>query len=181
LYVAKLRQELESWPGFRYEDWQTAAQFCADHNINLEEALIWADKAISSPFRGASVGHEDFSTLQTKAAVLDAMGRESEADRVMAKAFTLPGTDAVQIYVYAMRVLRSGKKDKAMKIFVLNEQKHPDDRFWTSLGLARGYTAMGDKTNAIANWEIVLRSVPSNLKGQTANYEAALKKLKESS
>ncbi len=33
LYVAKLRQELQSWPGFRYEDWQTAAQFCADNKV----------------------------------------------------------------------------------------------------------------------------------------------------
>jgi len=181
LYIAKIRQQLESWPGFRYEDWQTAAQFCADHKINLEEALIWADKAISSPFRGAALGHEDFSTLRTKAAVLNAMGRESDADNVMQKAFTLPGSDAVQIYIYAMGLLRSGKKDKAMKIFALNQQKHPDDKFWTSLGLARGYTAVGDKTNAIANWEVVLRNVPPNLKGQAANYEGALKKLKETS
>src|SRR5215470_486991 len=181
LYVAKLRHELESWPGFRYEDWQTAAQFCADSKINLEEALTWADKAISAPFRGATIGHEDFSTLQTKAAVLTAMGRDSDADNVMQKAFTLPGSDAVQIYIYAMGVLRSGKKDKAMKIFALNQQKHPEDKFWTSLGLARGYTAVGDKTNAIANWEVVLRNIPANLKGQTANYEGALKKLKESS
>jgi tetratricopeptide (TPR) repeat protein len=181
LYVAKIRQQLESWPGFRYEDWQTAAQFCADHKINLEEALIWADKAISSPFRGAAIGHEDFSTLQTKAAVLTAMGRETDADKVMEKAFTLPGADAVQIYSYAMRLLRSGNKDKAMKVFALNRQKHPDDKFWTSLGLARGYTAVGDKTNAIVNWEVVLRNIPANLKGQTANYQGALKKLKESS
>ena len=181
LYVAKIRLQLESWPGFRYEDWQTAAQFCADHKINLEEALIWADRAISSPFRGATIGHEDFSTLQTKASVLDAMGREADADKVRAKAFTLPSSDAIQIYVYAMRQLRSGKKDKAMKIFALNQQRHPEDKFWISLGLARGYTAVGDKNKAIANWEIVLRNIPDNLKGQAANYEGQLKKLKESS
>src|SRR5947209_1717337 len=181
LYVAKLRQQLESWPGFRYEDWQTAAQFCADHKVNLGEALIWADKAISSPFRGASVGHEDFSTLQTKAAVFDAMGRDRDADKVMEKAFTLPGTEAFQIYSYAMHLLRSGKKDKAMEIFVLNQQKHPEDKFWTSLGLARGYTIAGDKTKAVTNWEIVLRNVPESLKGQTTNFEDALKKLKGSS
>ena len=68
-----------------------------------------------------------------------------------------------------------------MRIFVLNQQKHPDDKFWTSLGLARGYSAVGDKPNAIANWEIVVRNVPAGLKGQTANYEGAPKKLKETS
>jgi hypothetical protein len=47
--------------------------------------------------------------------------------------------------------------------------------------MARGYTALGDKKNAIANWEIVLQSVPANLSNRTATYEAALKKLKEAS
>lgn len=181
LYVAKLRQQLETWPGFRYEDWRTAAQFCADHKINLDEALVWADKAISAPFRGATVGHEDFSTLQTKADVLDALGRDGDADKIMERALALPGSEPFEIYGYGVRQLRSGKKDKAMKIFVLNQQKHPEDKFWTSLGFARGYTAVGDKNKAIENWEIVLRNIPANLKAQTANYEGALKKLKESS
>ena len=181
LYVEKLRQELQSWPGFRYEDWQTAAQFCADQKINLEEALTWADKAISAPFRGATVGHEDFLTLQTKAAVLEAMGRQDDADTVMQKALHLPGTDAVLVYVYGMRQLRNGKNAKAMEIFTFNQQQHPKENFWTRLGLARGYTALGDKKNAITNWEIVLRNVPANLSNRTPDFEAALRKLKENS
>ena len=181
LYVAKLRHELESWPGFRYEDWQTAAQFCADNKINLEEALTWADKAISAPFRGATIGHEDFSTLQTKAAVLSAMGRDSEAEAVMQKALHLPGTGAYEIYAYGMGLVRSTKNAKAMEVFTFNKQQHPDEKFWTSLGLARGYSAIGDKKNAIANWEEVLRNVPSNMSNRTAGFEAALKKLKGSS
>jgi hypothetical protein len=52
LYVAKMRQDLQSWAGFNYQDWQTAAQFCADNKIHLEEALIWADKAINGPVPG---------------------------------------------------------------------------------------------------------------------------------
>jgi hypothetical protein len=181
IYVAQMRQELQSWPGFRYEDWRTAAQFCADNKINLEEALTWADKAISGPFRGASVGHEDFSTLQTKAAVLEAMGREQDADAVMQKALQLPGTDPVSIYQYAMHLLRNNKNSKAMEVVTFNQRQHPEEQFWTHLGLARGYTAMGDKKNAIANWEIVLRNVPPNMISRTAGFETALRKLKESS
>lgn len=52
---------------------------------------------------------------------------------------------------------------------------------WTALGLARGYTALGDKKNAIASWEVVLKNVPSNLSNRTAAFEQALRKLKESS
>jgi tetratricopeptide (TPR) repeat protein len=181
LYVAKLRQELESWAGFRYEDWQTAAQFCADNKVNLEEALVWADKAISGPFRGATVGHKDFITLQTKAAVLEAMGREADADAVMQSALRLPATDSVFVYQYAMHLLRNNRNAKAMEVITLNQRQHPEEKFWTYLGLARGYTATGDKKNAIANWEIVLRNVPPNMISRTAGFEAALKKLKETS
>ncbi len=180
LYVAKLRQELQSWAGFRYEDWQVAAQFCADHKINLEEALTWADKAINVPFRGASIGHEDFTTLSTKASVLDAMGREADAEAVMQKALRATGADAVLVYVYGMRQLRNGKNAKAMDIFTYNREHHPEEKFWTYLGLARGYTAMGDKKNAIASWEIVLRNIPANFISRTPDYQDALKKLKES-
>jgi tetratricopeptide (TPR) repeat protein len=181
IYVARMRQELQSWAGFRYEDWQTAAQFCADNKINLEEALIWADKAIDGPFRGATVGHEDFSTLQTKSAVLEAMGRQSEADAVMQKALRLPGTDVVSVYQYGMRLLRSGKNAKAIDVFSFNQKQHAEEQFWTHLGLARGYTATGDKNKAIANWEIVLRNIPPNMISRSAAFQAALKKLKESS
>ncbi|WP_187148900.1 DUF2911 domain-containing protein [Candidatus Korobacter versatilis] len=179
LYVAKMRQDLQSWAGFNYQDWQTAAQFCADNKINLEEALTWADKAINGPFRGATIGHEEFATLSTKAAVLSAMGREADADSVMDKALHLRATDAYSVYAYGMGLLRNDKKDKAMKAFTFNQQQHPEDKFWTALGLARGYSANGDKKNAIANWEIVVKNVPANLSNRTAGYEAALKKLKE--
>jgi cytochrome c-type biogenesis protein CcmH/NrfG len=47
--------------------------------------------------------------------------------------------------------------------------------------MARGYTALGDKKNAIASWEVVLQNVPPNLSNRTAAYEASLKQLKESS
>ena len=73
LYVDQIRKDLQGWPGFNYQNWQNAAQFCADNKINLEEALVWADKAINEPFRNAGSGVADFSTLSTKASVLSAL------------------------------------------------------------------------------------------------------------
>ena len=177
MYVDAIRRDLQGWPGFDYRNWQNAAQFCADNKINLEEALTWADKAISNPFRGAALGQEDFSTLQTKAAVLRAMGRESEADAIMQKALRMPGTEAAYIYVYGMGLLNQGHKEKAMDVFLLNKQLNSDKLFWTSLGLARGYTAMNDKKNAIANWETVIQNVPESFRGRLPRYQEALKKL----
>jgi hypothetical protein len=180
LYVAEMRKELMGWPGFNYQNWQTAAQFCADHKVNLEEALVWADKAISSPFRGAARGHRDFGTLQTKAAVLHALNRDSDAEAAMQEAIRLPGTEAASVYSYGMTLISWGKKDKAMEIFQWNRQQHPDEKFFTYVGLARGYTAVGDKAKAIESWQTVLRNVPEQWKGQIPNFQTALQRLQSS-
>ena len=86
LYARQMGKDLRAWAGFNYQNWQAAAQFAAANKVNLEEALVWADKAISEPFRNAAQGRADFSTLQTKAAVLTAMGRDADADTVIDRA-----------------------------------------------------------------------------------------------
>jgi hypothetical protein len=179
IYVAQIRNELQGWAGFNYQNWQDAAQFCASNKINLEEALVWAEKAIHEPFRGATIGSEDFSTLETKAAVLEAMGRVADADATMDKAITLPGADLLPVHFYGIRLLGAGRNEKALATFKVNQRKHPEEKFWTYFGLARAYTALGDKENAIKNWETALRSVPDNRKAQIPAYEKVLKQLKE--
>ena len=179
LYVERMRRELEEWPGFNYQNWQTAAQFCADRKIDLEEALAWADRAIREPFRGAAIGVANFSTLQTKAAVLEAMGRESEAEAVMEEALRFPGTSSFEIYQYGSRRLAAKKIPGALDVFKLNSARHPEEKFWTFLGLARGYTALGDRKKAIANWEIALANVPAAQKGSVPRMRSILESLKK--
>ena len=33
LYVAQIRKDLQGWPGFNYNNWQNAAQFCTSNKI----------------------------------------------------------------------------------------------------------------------------------------------------
>ena len=181
LYVDQMREDLLNWPGFNYQNWQTAAQFCADNKINLEEALVWAEKSIHEPFRGATVGVEDFSTVSTKASVLDAMGRPAEADAAMDKALNLPGTSMIYVHSYGVRLLRASRAERALTIFLLNQQRHPEEKFWTYYGLARAYTALGDKPNAVKNWEIAIANVPENRKFMLSQFQATLKRLKDGS
>jgi len=180
LYVAQIRKDLQAWPGFNYQNWASAALFAANNRIDLDDALTWANRAIYEPFRGAVVGVMSFSTLQVKATVLDAMGRTADADTTMDRAVRLPGTSAREIYQYGASLLRTGRTARAMAMFTLNRERHSDDKFWTSLGLARGYAASGDKPSAIANWEIVLRNVPAAQRGSIPAFEKALQTLKGS-
>jgi hypothetical protein len=85
LYIAQIRRDLQAWAGFNYQNWQNAAQFSVANNIDLEEALVWANKAIEGvPERGRRTRR--FSTYSTEASVLRARsgsGRGSTMDRAM--------------------------------------------------------------------------------------------------
>jgi len=175
LYIAKMRNDLRSSPGFDYQNWMAAAQFAAQNKVNLEEALTWADYAISAPF----TGQENFNTLSTKSQVLMAMGKNTEAATVMDKAIKLPDATVQAVHQYGRTLLNAGQSQKALEVFQYNFKTHPQEKFTTYVGLARGYTATGDKKNAIKNWETAIKNLPENQKANLAAYEGELKKLKE--
>ncbi|MEL6867827.1 MAG: DUF2911 domain-containing protein [Bacteroidota bacterium] len=59
LHMARIREELRSDKGFNWMNWNTAVNYCLQANTNLEEALTWADQAISAPF----IGQENFKGI----------------------------------------------------------------------------------------------------------------------
>ncbi|MBN8653236.1 MAG: DUF2911 domain-containing protein [Cytophagales bacterium] len=175
VYVTKMREDLRSSVGFKQENWLTAAQFCAQNKIHLEEALTWVDQSVSTPF----IGVENFNTYQTRAAIYQAMGKTTEANAQMDKAIKDPAATVQDIHQYGRALLNNGQKEKAMEIFKFNAQKNPQDKFTPNVGLARAYTAAGDKKNAIKHWELALKNLPENQKQFSSQYEAEVKKLKE--
>jgi Protein of unknown function (DUF2911) len=175
IYVSKMREELRSATGFKQENWITAAQFCAQNKINLEEALTWVDMSVSNPF----IGVENFTTLQTRAMILQALGREVEADAAMDKAIKDLSATVNDLINTGESMLAMGKKEKAMEIFKYNAKIHPEEKFASNIGLARGYTAIGDKKNAIKYWELAIKNIPANQKQYQPQFEAQLAKLKE--
>ena len=174
IYVTAMRNELRSSPGFSYLNYVSAANFCATNKINFDEALTWTDAAISAPF----IGQENFTTLQAKAGVLRAMGKEDEAIAIMDKAVNHPTASITQIHGYGRTLLSAGKNEKALEVFKLNAKLHPEDKFTPNVGLARGYTAIGDKKNAIKYWETAIKNIPENQKQFLNAYQGELDKLK---
>jgi tetratricopeptide (TPR) repeat protein len=175
LYVSMIRAELTNWPGFDVDNYRRAAMFCAQNKINLDEALAWADAAMD-PNNG---GKEDFNSLSTKAQVLMAQGKGNEAGAIMDKAIKIPGTGVQQIHQYGRTLLNMGQKEKAMEVFQYNAKTHPEEKFTTYVGLARGYTAMGNKKEAVKNWQTAIKNLPENQAANKAQYEAELKKVQD--
>ncbi|GHM99881.1 hypothetical protein WSM22_13710 [Cytophagales bacterium WSM2-2] len=175
LYVDQKRAELTSFAGFNYNNWLTNARFCLDNKINLEEALKWVDISMNTDrFNGV----KSFYAMQTKADILNQLNRNAEADAVMKEAMEMNPT-VQELHQYGRSLLTAGRGKDALEVFKLNRQRHPEDKFTTLVGLARGYTAIGNKKDAIKNWEQALQNVPDNQKANIETFKKEIEKLKQ--
>jgi tetratricopeptide (TPR) repeat protein len=164
----ELRSEKNFNPGWR--SFVQAAQFTASRNVDLQEGLQWANRAISEPF----VGEPNFVTLSTKATLLSKLNRTLEADSIMKQA--LPMGSMQQLHTYGRQLLQDKKNKEALEVFQLNYKKNPN-QFTTLMGLVRGYSANGDYKTALKYAELALPLSPPG--GNKTNVENMIGKLKK--
>lgn len=145
IVMASMADQLRSTAGFNWAGWNTAAQYALNNDVKLEQGLTWADNAIA---RGAN-----FTTMNTKAGILNKLDREDEAAKIREKAMEV-ATNA-ELNTYGYQLINQGKTDKAIKVFKLNVENNPNDpNVWDSLG--EGYATRnqdGDKKLAVKAFE----------------------------
>ncbi|MFL6236916.1 MAG: DUF2911 domain-containing protein [Thermoanaerobaculia bacterium] len=156
LYVENLRRELRSSPGFSWQNWVAAANYCLDSKTNLQEAQGWAQRA-TDPAQG---GQENFTTLSLLSQLQAANGNAADATKTLDRALNHPTTQPIDIHLYGRQLLAQKKADEAMKVFQLNARLHPDA--WpVHVGLARGYAALGQKKEALEEAKKALPQAPN--------------------
>ncbi|MGH1436469.1 MAG: DUF2911 domain-containing protein [Lewinella sp.] len=158
VYLANMRQELESTAGFNWQGWNQAANYCLQQNTNLEEALTWAENAVALPF----IGQANFNTLSTKAQLLYALDRKEEAETELQAAIAYPGANSFQIHVIGRQMIGSGDTKMALKVFEANHQRF-EGAWPTEVGMARGLSAVGRYADAVKHAEIALSQAPDQL------------------
>lgn len=168
--LASFRNELRSQRGFFWLAWQQAAQWCLQRNVNLDQALQWADSASGSSFGGEKI----FAPKATKAQILEKLGRTAKADALMKTALHLASMQ--EIHQYARTLLSQKKVKQALEVFKLNFTKNPG-QFTTLMGLARGYSATGDFKNALKYVEQAKPLAPDDLNKKSV--ADAIEKLKK--
>lgn len=167
--LESFRRELRSDKGFTWTAWRQAAKFCADNNVNLEEALAWSDYAINGPF----IGEKNFQTLTTRALVLNKMKKTAEADALIKEALPLGSMN--EVHGYARQLLQDGKKQEAFTVFKMNYDKHPGT-FTTNMGMTRAYAALGDYKKALQYAEAALPQATDP--GNKVNVQSIIEQLK---
>jgi hypothetical protein len=157
LYVENLRRELRSSPGFSWINLASAADFCRQNNINLEEAQTWAQKALD-PAQG---GQENFSNLALLAQIQIANGHSADGAKTMDRAINHPTALVNDLHQYGRQLIADKKPDEALKIFLLNAKRNPD--VWpVHVGLARGYSALGRYKEALTEVKLAMPQAPND-------------------
>jgi len=167
--IASFRKELRSdkaLPG-NWIAWYQAASYCATNKTNLEEGLMWADSALSATFGG----NRNFDVLQTKAAMLDSLGRKAEAEAAMKNA--MPFMDQIQGYTYGYSLLLAKKTKEGTEIMKMIYAKYPNTLF-TNIGMASAYSVIGDYKKAL---EYAQKALPLAKGGNKAEIERNIRDL----
>lgn len=158
LYVANLRRELRTGSAFTHAAWLNAARFCLERKVNLPEAETWAEQAV----RDAFVGRRTFEALTLLADLQSVNGKGDAATKTMAEAIASTTAGPFDIHSYGRRLMRDGKPKEALAVFQLNAKRHPDE--WpVQVGLARGYSAVGDLKQALVHARIALKQAPDEV------------------
>jgi Protein of unknown function (DUF2911)/Bacterial transcriptional activator domain len=140
--ASSLRTQLKGLQGFFWQPFAQAAAYCANHNVNLEEASTWADRAVKM--------NENFTTLRAQALVAEKRGDAPKAQQLRDKAMTV-ATEA-DMNNYGYQLLGAGKTQEAIAIFRQNVEKHPAS--WnTHDSLGEGLAAAGQKAEAIVQYQ----------------------------
>lgn len=140
--IESFRRELRTDKGFIWQSWDQAAQWCVQHNTNLDQALVWADSAAGGSFGG----DRSFQAWSTKAQILQKLGKNDEAGAAMQKA--LPFGTMNDVHQYGRQLIGLKMPKAAFDVFKQNYNKYPN-QFTTLMGMTRGYSAIGDYKNAL--------------------------------
>jgi tetratricopeptide (TPR) repeat protein len=145
--------QLTAIPGFFWQGWNQAANYCYINGIELEQGLVWADRSIGI--------NKNVANTYTKAAILNALGKKDEALKLKSEAFT--NAAEVDINNLGYQLLNGGKIDDAIEIFKKNTELFPESwNVWDSL--AEGYMNKGEKQLAIENYTKAIGMAPENQK-----------------
>jgi len=172
IYMSRLRQELDSVPGFLPQGYDAAAQYTLQTGKHLEDGLKWAEAAISMPF----VGQANFTTLSTKAQILDKLDRKEEAKKIMDEALHNPATTAVEIHTYGRQLQAQKRMAEAIEVYKFNAERN-GDAWPVHVGLMRAYAAQGDLKRALEHAKKAVPQAPDDLNRK--NLEAMVKTLEE--
>ena len=165
IVIAKLREQVSSQKGFNAFNMLAAANFALNKNINLEEALGWAQRAANT---------KTFATLNALGTAYTKLNRLPQADSTMNEALVFASPN--QYLGLGRGLIQAKRLDRALEIFTANQKKN-GDIYAVNAGFMSYYSARGDFTKSLEYANKALAQAPNEATKTTIN--GFIVKLKE--
>jgi tetratricopeptide (TPR) repeat protein len=165
IVVARLRQEVTGPKGFMTHCLIQASSYCFDHDINLEEALTWAKRAITGLY-----GLTGYIALENLANGYEKLKRIPQADSSMNEALKFANVN--QFITYGKTLITQDRKDRALNIMLAAKEKF-GDVYVVNDNLSYAYSAKADYAQALvfANKALAQAGSPEAKARVAANIE----------
>jgi hypothetical protein len=166
IVLNRIREQLIGPKGFASGNLVQISRYYFSRNMNLEEALGWAQRAVT----GLPFGQSNYETIRTLAIGYEKLNRYLQADSVMNT--VLPFSSMNQYSSYGRNMLSMKRSERALEV-MLGAQKRYGDVYAVNNGLAYAYAATGDYTKALefANKAQAQATSPQAKATVTANIE----------
>ena len=166
IVLARMRAEFTGVKGFVSANRLQASTYCFDKNINMEEALGWAQSAIT----GKPFGQSGFDAYTNLATGYEKLNRLSQADSVMNEGLAIANIN--QYINYGRSMITQKRSDRAIEV-MLGARAKFGDVYATNNGLSYAYSAKGDFKKAMdfANKSLVQAAGQQAKTKVTANIE----------
>jgi tetratricopeptide (TPR) repeat protein len=168
LYHETMTAELTGAVGFNFQNWIQASQWAAQQDAYHEDAVRWADAAVTA--------NTSFQTISNKAQVLMQIGQSEEAMATLDQAIEHPTATVVGIHMAARGLQAQGQMETANVIFRKNYEMNPGE--WpVDFGMARVYSQEGNFEKALEHALIAKGRAPEG--PQMQNLEAQIARLEK--
>ena len=163
--IEDIKIQLTGLPGFFWQAWNQAANYCYVNTYDLEQGLKWADRSITI--------NKTAANMFTKALILADLNKTDEANELKNEAFSIATENELNTLGY--QLMNGGKIDIAIEVFTKNTELNPDSwNVWDSL--AEGYMNKGENKLAVEYYTKALGMAPEN---QKARIQGLLNQLSE--
>lgn len=164
LAVEHIQAQLRHIPGFSWQGFNSAANYCLRTGTDLEQGLEWIDQSIGM--------NRNANNLFIKSAILNKLERVDEAAETEAAALEIASEAEVNAFGYNY-LFQQSDPESAIRLFEYNVEAYPESwNVYDSLGEA--LAAKGETELAIENYRKALEMAPEAQHGRIEGVLAGL-------
>jgi len=164
LVIANAKDELRGTTGFSWQGALSAANYCLQNNVNLDQGLAWADQSLQQS--------RNFQTISVKAGLLKQKDPNADVTALFDEAAKIANINQLNALGYQL-MLQHNEVNKAIEYFKMNVERNPTD--------ANVHDSLGEAYKTAGMDKLAIKSLKKSLSlNPPPNVKAnSLKLLKE--